>query len=353
MEDMMSIDELDEAYETVGRELVQGKEHHGLMARAVAESDGDPDKAKSIYIRYRAAEIATKRKQVDCIGKTNENELDVLVDKYGAIPEVIQEAREHTVNFDDLTLDKKLEAYKQFECPETLCALAFSKRFTDEKKDLDGAVLLYQKVLERFPTTPEARYVKTQLDGLEKQGLITIPSTTAQLVSQVCTPIENPLFLFIPIPRLIFLSIFSMGIYEVYWIYKNWKYIQIRSGSNISPFWRGVFGLFYCHSLLKYIHEDQESRSIQQPSFSAGGLATGWLMLVILANIVSRAPGIGASIIAAFIPSYLCLLPVQRYINEIERKRNPTQAFHGWSTGHIICILIGTIIWGSIVVALS
>ncbi len=164
---------------------------------------------------------------------------------------------------------------------------------------------------------------------------------------------DKPLFLYIPAARLIVMSIVSMSLYEAYWIYKNWRYIKERDGLNISPFWRGFFGIFYCHSLLRRIHEDQEARSYHQPTFSPGGLATGWVLLLILANVVSRAPSIAASIIAAFIPSFLCLVPVQNYINTITEERNPTQQTYGWSSGHIVCLVFGIIVWGLLLIGLG
>lgn len=167
------------------------------------------------------------------------------------------------------------------------------------------------------------------------------------------TQSDRPLLLYISPARLILLSIVSMSIYEAYWIYKNWRYIKERDGLDIKPFWRGIFGIFYCHSLLRRIYEDEEARYIQVPAFSPGGLATGWVILVIIANIVSRAPGIAASIISAFIPSFLCLVPVQNYINTVTEKRNPTQKFYGWSSGHIVCLVIGIIIWALLLIGLG
>ncbi|MFQ5804153.1 MAG: hypothetical protein ACE5JQ_14785 [Candidatus Methylomirabilales bacterium] len=164
---------------------------------------------------------------------------------------------------------------------------------------------------------------------------------------------STPLFLYISPARLIFLSIASMRLYEAYWIYKNWRYIKERDGLSISPFWRGVFGIFFCHSLLRRIHGDEQARAIQQPAFSASGLATGWVILLIITNIVSRAPSIEASIVAAFIPSFLCLVPVQNYINTVTEKRNPAQKFYGWSSGHIVCLLFGIVIWGLFLVDLG
>ncbi len=159
------------------------------------------------------------------------------------------------------------------------------------------------------------------------------------------TKAPGPLFLHIPVPRLILLSIASCGLYEAYWIYKNWRYIKERDGLNIRPFWRGIFGIFFCHSLLKRIHADTEARTTQEPSFSPGGLATGWVILMILANIIGRAPGAIASIISFMMPSYLLLVPVQNYINSITHTKDPGQPYYGWSSGHVVCLVIGLAIW--------
>ncbi len=164
---------------------------------------------------------------------------------------------------------------------------------------------------------------------------------------------DAPLFLYISPVRLVTLSIVSLSLYEAYWMYKNWRYIKARDGLTISPFWRGVFGIFFCHGLLRRIHADEEARAIQQPSFSPGGLATGWVILAIIGNTMSRAPSIAANIVAAFIPSFLCLVPVQNYINAVTKKRNPSQEVYGWSAGHIVCILFGLAAWGLLLVGLG
>ncbi len=159
------------------------------------------------------------------------------------------------------------------------------------------------------------------------------------------TQSDEPLFLYISPARLIFLSIVSLSLYEAYWIYKNWRYIKERDGLNIKPIWRGIFGVFFCHSLLRRIYEDKYAREFQEPTFSVGGFSTGWVILVMFSNILSRLPSIEASIISAFIPSFLFLVPVQNYINSVTKKRNPFQNFYGWSWGHIVCLFIGLIFW--------
>ncbi len=160
----------------------------------------------------------------------------------------------------------------------------------------------------------------------------------------------KPLFLHIPTGRLIVLSIVSLSLYQAYWMYKNWRYIKERDNLKIRPFWRVVFGLFFCHSLLRSIHQDTEARAVQVPAFSPGRLATGWVVLMFLANILGRAPciapGIAPFLISAFIPSFLCLAPVQNYVNEVTKKRNANEPYYRWSAGHIVCLVIGIILWG-------
>jgi len=156
---------------------------------------------------------------------------------------------------------------------------------------------------------------------------------------------SETLFLCIPLWRLIVLSIVTCKLYEVYWFYKNWRCIKERNGESIKPFWRALLGIFFVHRLLGRMHNDREANVIQKPSFSPRKLATVWLILVIVQMISAYIPGTLAIFIAALIPTFLCLLPVQRYINEVEEKRNGVQPSHPWSRGHIILIAIGIIYW--------
>ena len=175
---------------------------------------------------------------------------------------------------------------------------------------------------------------------------------TATPSSSAAKP-QGDLFLYVPVTRLIILSIASFGAYKAYWIYKNWNFIKEREGLNIHSFWRGIFGVFFCHSLLRKIHGDKEARAFVEPTFSPGTLATAWVILVIVSNIFSRVPGIVASIIAAVIPSYLCLVPVQNYINSVTRRQSPGTTYYGWSSGHIVCLVFGVIVWGLALLALA
>lgn len=156
---------------------------------------------------------------------------------------------------------------------------------------------------------------------------------------------EGPLFLHIPVWRLVALAILSFSTYEAYWIYKNWRYAKERYGLKVSPFWRGIFGILFCHGILKRIHQDEEARAAVPPKFSPGWLATGFVVLALSANVVAQLPGGIPSIIAGFMPSFLFLLPVQNYVNKVSRQRRPEEKYYRWSAGHFVCLAFGLAAW--------
>lgn len=178
--------------------------------------------------------------------------------------------------------------------------------------------------------------------------------SNVQTVASGVSEYDGPLYLFISKKRLILMSILSLGLYETYWIYKNWSFVKKRMKSDIQPFWRGIFGIFYCHGLLKTIHDDPELNKIESPQFSPSTLATWWVITNILGNLVNRATNkidnIGLQLFGLFITvltSLTCMffLPVQEYINEVHERLGYTEKYDFWSSGHIVCLVLGVIAW--------
>jgi hypothetical protein len=162
---------------------------------------------------------------------------------------------------------------------------------------------------------------------------------------------EGPLYLYISVKRLIVMSILSLGMYEAYWIYKNWSYIKKREKLTISPFWRGYFGIFFCHSLLKKIHADPVLNKTESPRFSPSVLATWWVVTSIICRIVNRYSnnlknaGIELLILLITLPSFLFFIPVQKYINNGLESLGYNEKYNLWSKGHIVCLIWGLSFW--------
>jgi hypothetical protein len=96
----------------------------------------------------------------------------------------------------------------------------------------------------------------------------------------------QPMFFPVPIWKLLVMLVFTLGFYELYWFYKNWKLIRERDGSNIMPFWRAIFAIFFVYPLFRRMREDGQLHGVSG-GFAAGFLAAIW----IFARIIWNAPG--------------------------------------------------------------
>ena len=62
MQPFLEFMKTDEHYDAVARELLEGRIKDGVWARALAESNGNNEQAKAIYIRHRVAQLLEEEK---------------------------------------------------------------------------------------------------------------------------------------------------------------------------------------------------------------------------------------------------------------------------------------------------
>ncbi|MCH9022317.1 MAG: DUF4234 domain-containing protein [Planctomycetes bacterium] len=155
----------------------------------------------------------------------------------------------------------------------------------------------------------------------------------------VSDEIESPIFFPVSPFKLVLMSIVTLGSYEFYWMYKNWKLIQEHSEPNISPFWRSWFPHFYCYSLFKKIREAAEPHKIPAV-FNPAALAVGWIILSVSWKLPDP-----FGLIWFF--SVLLLLPVQKTVNQLNAAvspdHNPNSRFSGLN---ILAVIVGTLVIG-------
>jgi hypothetical protein len=163
------------------------------------------------------------------------------------------------------------------------------------------------------------------------------------------------IFLYIPISRFVFLSLISLGFFEAYWVYRNWRYLKERDGMNIWSFWRGFFAVIFILPLLHAIKKDPVANRISRAAFDPTGLGLGWLSLVVVGRILDRMQSLTANVIGLIIalPSFCFLLPVQRYINSINEALPSPPQFYKWSSGQVVCLVLGLIFWVLILIGIS
>jgi len=91
---------------------------------------------------------------------------------------------------------------------------------------------------------------------------------------------ESPPFFSTSVLKLVLLSLFSFGIYELYWFYRQWKYVKEREGIDIQPFWRAFFGFFFCHAFFEKVRS-YDHPALERSSLAAGPLTAGWILFTL------------------------------------------------------------------------
>jgi len=154
---------------------------------------------------------------------------------------------------------------------------------------------------------------------------------------------SQPLFFPVSILKLVVMSIVTLGIYEVYWFYKNWKLIQERTNTDIRPFWRGVFLVFYCHPFFKEVRK--ESAAHFSETETSPLLIT---VVYIIFKVACKLPE------PFYLICYLCpfvLIPIQTEINRLNSSaaphHDPNTRFTGWN---IFGVVVGGIAFVLVVI---
>ena len=90
--------------------------------------------------------------------------------------------------------------------------------------------------------------------------------------------------------RIVFLSLLSLGLYTLYWLYKTWKHYRDHTGARAYPIWHGltafvpIYGSFRAHSHLRTFGEMASAAGLSVP-FSPGlafaAMLIGWLRLFV------------------------------------------------------------------------
>jgi hypothetical protein len=127
------------------------------------------------------------------------------------------------------------------------------------------------------------------------------------------------------------LSVVTLGIYELFWFYRNWKYVRQRDQSSIMPFWRALFSPIWCYALARDIGTEADRLTPTRAGIVAGAYAA-----LVLA---SRLPD--PWWLVSF-GTFLPLLGMVSAINSINQQRGVRAAHYArFGVGPILASLLG------------
>lgn len=152
-------------------------------------------------------------------------------------------------------------------------------------------------------------------------------------------------FFSVSVTKLVVLSICTLGAYELFWFYGNWRAIRARDRSAISPIWRTYFAFFFAYDLFKRVR-DFPARSAGASPLSAGPMAAGWIITSLCVYLPDP------YWVVTFV-SFVFLVPVQRVATRAndavapERERNSAFTAVNWLTIVVggLLIALGFIGW--------
>jgi len=87
--------------------------------------------------------------------------------------------------------------------------------------------------------------------------------------------------------KFVFLSVVTIGMYMVYWFYRNWCYIRQSDNSTLLPFWRSLFSCFWFYPFYRRLTYGEESRGVAylpQAKWFAVILAVFYLLFSFLSS---------------------------------------------------------------------
>lgn len=158
--------------------------------------------------------------------------------------------------------------------------------------------------------------------------------------------LEEYKFLHIPVTRLLWVSVLSLGFYPIYWFYKNWLAVQKVTGEKMMPLARGIFSIFWSKDIF-YLPLKQAKHYGYKYSYNASFFAVLYFISVIISRGYEKYSGADDSLmywVLTLIILLVVLFPLlktQQVINWTEDKRD--KVFDKIGTPEIGTILL---VWG-------
>lgn len=151
----------------------------------------------------------------------------------------------------------------------------------------------------------------------------------------------------ISLNKFVFLSVISFGTYEIWWIYKSWKFFKQKDELDINPIARALFAIIFFNSLLNQILDYAQEKKYTG-SYSPSFLFFGFL----ISNLLSRLPE-PFWLISTL--SFVFIIPPFKALNFAKRKATEFTIVEEskFNTRQIILIVIGTIFWGLVLLGLN
>lgn len=151
----------------------------------------------------------------------------------------------------------------------------------------------------------------------------------------------------IPVWKFALFSIVTMGIYQMYWNYKNWKFFKEKDNLDVSPFWRTFFMPIFLSSLFDRFSDMLKAEG-HQKSYPTPFLILTWVILY------TYCPYAEGPVWLAYYLSFIAFIPVLNSLNIYWKEKSPELPEKLLTAWQIILLIAGifffiTILLGTLI----
>lgn len=162
----------------------------------------------------------------------------------------------------------------------------------------------------------------------------------------------------ISVPKLVVLHVATVGVYALYWFYKQFSAQRRYREPQSWPVARAFLSVFFVHRLFRFI-DGQARDAGDDPSWNPNTFATLYVVVVIGARVVGRLAGSGAGTPSFMISTLIALAGGVASLTTAQRVANrasgdPTgKANAGVDAGSVLACIGGAAMWALLFKALQ
>lgn len=146
--------------------------------------------------------------------------------------------------------------------------------------------------------------------------------------------------------RFIILSITSFGLYQIWWMFKAWRFFAIKDNLKIMPAARAIFSIFFLYSLFNKIQNYAQANGYTR-SFSSAWMFVGYLLIIFAYYLPDPYWLITLFDFIFLIPAFVALNYAKIQSTDLNAIRQEKLG-----AGHIIVVAIGSLFWLFILIGL-
>ncbi|MCU4581236.1 DUF4234 domain-containing protein [Acinetobacter gyllenbergii] len=143
----------------------------------------------------------------------------------------------------------------------------------------------------------------------------------------------------ISMKKFIVLSIISFGLYQIWWMFKAWRFFAIKDNLKIMPAVRAIFSIFFLYSLFNKIQSYAQENGYTR-SFSAAWMFVGYLLITFACNLPDPYWLISLFNFIFMIPAFVAFNYAKTQSDEVN-----SLIQEKFSTAHVVVIIIGSLLW--------